>query len=105
MNDESLLIHQPTRLRIMAALSSLEPEALVEFTFLVTELGMTEGNLSVHLKKLEEAALIEVAKEFVDRKPKTWIRITEDGRAAFGRYIRELEEIVRGGAERKRSER
>jgi len=95
MNDESLLIHQPTRLRIMAILSTLEEGGKVDFTFLAAELGVTEGNLSSHLKKLEDADLVHVHKEFVDRRPKTWLALTDRGKQAFLAYIQELELIVR----------
>lgn len=99
MNGDSLLIHQPTRLRIMAALSTLEEGAKVDFTFLSEELEVTEGNLSSHIRKLEEAGLLNVEKAFVDRKPKTWIALTARGRQAFSRYIEELEKIVRGAGQ------
>ncbi|SLM17386.1 Transcriptional regulator [uncultured spirochete] len=98
MNDDSLLIHQPTRLRIMAALSTLEEGTKVDFTFLSDELEVTEGNLSSHIRKLEEAGLLNVEKVFVDRKPKTWLALTERGRKAFAEYVRELERIVRSDA-------
>jgi len=91
MNGDSLLIHQPTRLSIMAALSTLEEGAKVDFTFLSEELEVTEGNLSSHIRKLEEAGLLNVEKVFVDRKPKTWIALTARGRQAFSRYVEELE--------------
>jgi DNA-binding MarR family transcriptional regulator len=97
MNDDSLLIHQPTRLRIMAALSTLEEDGKVDFTFLSEALEVTEGNLSSHIRKLEEAGLLSVEKVFVDRKPKTWLALTERGRKAFAEYVKELETIVRNG--------
>jgi len=99
MNDDSLLIHQPTRLRIMAALSTLEEGARVDFTFLSDELEVTEGNLSSHIRKLEEAELLSVEKVFVDRKPKTWLSLTNRGRQAFEQYVQDLEKIVRGDAQ------
>jgi DNA-binding MarR family transcriptional regulator len=99
MNGDSLLIHQPTRLSIMAALSTLEEGAKVDFTFLSEELEVTEGNLSSHIRKLEEAGLLNVEKVFVDRKPKTWIALTARGRQAFSRYVEELEKIVRGAGQ------
>jgi DNA-binding MarR family transcriptional regulator len=99
MNGDSLLIHQPTRLSIMAALSTREEGAKVDFTFLSEELEVTEGNLSSHIRKLEEAGLLNVEKVFVDRKPKTWIALTARGRQAFSRYVEELEKIVRGAGQ------
>ncbi len=79
-------IHQPTRLRIMAALAALAPESEIEFTALRDLLGLTDGNLSTHLLRLEEAGYIRVRKTFVGRKPRTFLALTPDGRAAFERY-------------------
>jgi len=62
-------------------------------------LEVTEGNLSSHIRKLEEAGLLNVEKVFVDRKPKTWIALTARGRQAFSRYVEELEKIVRGAGQ------
>ena len=64
-------IHQPVRLRIMAALVTLEPGNEVDFTYLRDLLEVTDGNLGAHLRKLEEAGYIAVNKIFVERKPRT----------------------------------
>jgi len=63
------LIHQPTRLQLMAALAALSPDSEVEFTYLRDLLGLTDGNLSAHLLRLEEAGYIRTRKTFVGRKP------------------------------------
>lgn len=89
------LIHQPTRLRIMAALIALDEGDRVEFTFLQDLLGLTPGNLSVHLQKLEEAGYVVVEKGFVKRRPKTWVAATPEGREAFAAHVDALEEVLR----------
>ncbi len=90
------LIHQPTRLRIMAALVSLSEGDRVDFGFLKELLDLTPGNLSVHLQKLEEAGYVVVEKTFVNRRPKTWIAATSKGRDAFANHVAALEEIIGG---------
>ena len=88
------VIHQPTRLRIMAALAALDAEDRADFTFLRDLLGLTDGNLSVHLQRLEEAGYVRVEKTFVGRRPKTWVWATPEGRAAFAAYVDALEDIL-----------
>ena len=66
------LIHQPARLRIMAALVALDPGAQMEFTYLRDLLELSDGNLGAHLRKLEEAGYVEILKTFVARKPCTY---------------------------------
>ena len=95
MLDE--LIHQPTRLRIMAALIGLDRDVRVDFGHLLRELELTDGNLSVHLQKLEDAGLVRTEKEFVGRRPRTWVRVTDTGRERFELYVAELETVVRSG--------
>ena len=86
------VIHSRIRTAIMAVLVSVEE---AEFTFIRDKINATDGNLSAHLKKLEEHKYIGVQKEFVDRKPITRYRITETGRKAFEDYIRKLESIIK----------
>jgi len=88
------VIHQPTRLRIMAALAALDAEDRADFTFLRDLLGLTDGNLSVHLQRLEEAGYVRVEKTFIGRRPKTWVWATPEGRAAFAAYVDALEDIL-----------
>jgi DNA-binding MarR family transcriptional regulator len=66
-------IHQPVRLRIMAALVTLEPNDEVDFAYLRDLLEVTDGNLGAHLRKLEDAGYIAVNKTFVERKPRTYV--------------------------------
>jgi DNA-binding MarR family transcriptional regulator len=94
MSELNQLIHQPTRLRIMAALVSLDPSEKADFGFLRDLLELTDGNLSVHLQKLEEAEYVIIEKVFVERRPKTWIWATTEGRDAFAAHVDALEAIV-----------
>lgn len=86
------VIHSRIRTAIMAVLVSVEE---AEFTFIRDKINATDGNLSVHLKKLEEHNYVSVKKEFVDRKPVTRYRITDTGRKAFEDYIKKLESIIK----------
>jgi len=94
MTELNALIHQPTRLRIMAALVSLDRGEQADFVFLQELLDLTSGNLSVHLQKLEEAGYVATEKTFEDRRPKTWIWATAEGREAFVEHVDALESIV-----------
>jgi DNA-binding MarR family transcriptional regulator len=88
-------IHQPVRLRIMAALVSLEPADEVDFTYLRDLLEVTDGNLGAHLRKLEEAGYIAVNKIFVERKPRTFVAATSAGRRVFQEHVIALESILK----------
>jgi DNA-binding MarR family transcriptional regulator len=87
-------IHQPVRLRIMAALVTLEPNDEVDFTYLRDLLDVTDGNLGAHLRKLEEAGYISINKVFVERKPRTYISATAVGRKVFKEHVVALESIL-----------
>ncbi len=77
------LIHAPARLAIMTRLYVVES---ADATWLLAETGLTWGNLSSHMTKLEQVGFIQVTKEFVANKPKTLLRLTAAGRAAFEEY-------------------
>ncbi len=94
MADLDPLIHQPVRLRIVAALAGLEPDAEGDFTFLRDHLGLTDGNLGAHLQKLEAAGYVAVRKGFVGRKPRTFVHLARGGRRAFEDYRAALRAIV-----------
>lgn len=94
MAELNPLIHQPTRLRIMAALVGMDDGDKADFTFLRDLLGLTDGNLSVHLQRLEEAGYVAVEKTFVGRRPRTWIWAAPEGRAAFAAHVDALEQII-----------
>lgn len=89
-------IHQPVRLRVMAALVTLEPTDEVDFTYLRDLLEVTDGNLGAHLRKLEEAGYIAVNKVFVERKPRTFVAATPEGRRVFEEHVAALESILKG---------
>ena len=85
------VIHGRMRLGIMVYLADAEA---ADFTELKTVLEATQGNLSVHIKKLEEAGYVAVAKSFVNNKPLTRIAITPQGRAAFAAYLDALGGLI-----------
>ncbi len=90
------LVHEPARLAILTA---LEACASANFLFLLRLTGLTAGNLSAHLAKLEEAQLVTVEKQFIGRIPNTQVAITKEGRAALRRHWRGLQRLKKGGAE------
>ena len=92
------IIHQPIRLKIMSALATLPESERVDFSMLRKHLGVTDGNLGAHLRRLSSARYIEVIKQFVDGTPRTGIRASPLGRRAFLDHVRALEEIIRGPA-------
>ncbi|RYY44202.1 MAG: transcriptional regulator [Sphingomonadales bacterium] len=86
------VIHGRMRLGIMAYLADAEA---ADFNELKALLQATQGNLSVHLRKLEEAGFIAIEKSFLNRKPLTRARITPKGRAAFAAYLEALGKLIR----------
>ena len=88
-------IHQSVRLRIMAALVSLKPGDEVDFTYLRDLLEVADGNLGAHLRKLEEAGYIVINKTFVERKPRSFISATAEGRRVFQEHVNALESILK----------
>ena len=85
------IIHSRIRLAIMSVLISLEE---ADFKFLKEKVNTTDGNLSVHLKKLEDSGYTKVKKEFLDRKPVSTYSLTEKGKDAFELYIKKLEDLI-----------
>lgn len=77
------LVHEPVRLKILAYLSMVES---ADFVFLVSRLGLTMGNLSAHISKLQEAGYLKIDKSFKENRPHTMLSITETGSAAFFDY-------------------
>lgn len=90
------IIHQESRLRLMAILVVLEKNGWADFTSLKKVLGLTDGNLGAHLVKLEEAGYIKVDKKFVGRRPKTSLQATARGKAAFAAHREALKKILEG---------
>ena len=95
MAELNQTIHQPVRLRIMAALVTLGPDEEVDFTYLRNLLEVTNGNLGAHLRKLEESGFIMVNKLFVERKPRTFISASSEGRKVFKEHVAALESILK----------
>ena len=85
------LIHERARLGIVASLAAT---GAMTFSELKDALGMTDGNLSVHARVLEEAGYIRIRKRFVGRKPQTRMALTAKGEKAFTGYVDYLERIV-----------
>ena len=90
------VIHGRMRLGIMVYLSDVD---VADFTELKTVLEATQGNLSVHLKKLEEAGYVAIAKSFVNNKPLTRVSITPEGRRAFADYLEAIGRLIGGRGE------
>jgi DNA-binding MarR family transcriptional regulator len=90
------VIHGRVRLGVVAYLASAE---VADFTELKTLLEVTQGNLSIHLRKLEDAGYVAIDKSFVGRKPLTRVRLTPEGRAAFGRYLKAMSRLVEAAGE------
>jgi DNA-binding MarR family transcriptional regulator len=85
------IVHEPARLMVLALLYPLER---ADFLFLLRETGLTRGNLSAHLTKLEEAGYITVEKGFRGRIPQTTYSLTEEGRSAFRDYRERMKRAV-----------
>jgi DNA-binding MarR family transcriptional regulator len=88
------VIHQSTRLKIMAALKAVPEDEPIEFTRLKTLLQATDGNLGAHLTTLETAGYVDILKDFVGKKPRTRVVMTRTGRRAFERHVAYLREIL-----------
>ncbi len=86
-------IHEPARLAIMAYLFVVES---ADFLFLQRQTGLTWGNLSSHISKLETKGYVEVRKEFIDRKPHTTLQLTKKGIDAFEKYRQNIEQVFQG---------
>ena len=85
------IIHSRIRLAIMSILVGIDQ---ADFIFLKKQVNTTDGNLSVHLRKLEDAGYITMTKTFVNRKPISYYQITSKGRKAFKLYVARLEKLL-----------
>ena len=93
LTDLDRTVHEPARLAVMALLYVVESS---DFTFLMNQTGLTWGNLSAHMSKLEEAGYIEVVKSFKGKRPNTMLRLTQAGRVAFQAYRQQMKRILDG---------
>ena len=91
--DIDRIIHAPARLLVLSLLFVVESG---DYVFLMRQTGLTWGNLSTHMSKLEKAGYIEIVKEFVDRKPHTMAKLTPDGRTAFRDYRQRMKQVLDG---------
>jgi DNA-binding transcriptional ArsR family regulator len=89
--DIDRLVHEPSRLMILAVLSAV---ASADFMFLLQQTGLTKGNLSSHLSRLEDAGYIEIDKAFVDKIPRTLLCLTDAGREAFQGYRHRMLQVL-----------
>ncbi|HUN30815.1 MAG TPA: transcriptional regulator [Trebonia sp.] len=98
MTDDELdpLIHVPTRLKIVATLAALPDGDALSFTRLQDIIGLTPGNLIIHLRKLEEASYVASEKTKNGTAPKTTVTLTSTGRAALGAYTQALRNLLGG---------
>ncbi|MFC3959765.1 transcriptional regulator [Halovivax cerinus] len=87
------LVHQPTRLQIFAYLYRHGESS---FTDLTSALDLTEGNLSSHLQRMEDAGAVEITKQFVDDRPQTSAALTDDGLTLFEDHVQQLQTLIDG---------
>jgi DNA-binding transcriptional ArsR family regulator len=89
--DVDRLIHEPSRSAILAVLSAVQS---ADFLYLLRETGLTKGNLTVHLSKLETAGYIKIEKTYRGKLPLTLCSLTEDGKLAFENYCKQLKQFL-----------
>jgi len=92
--DIDRIVHEPARLKILAYLYVVNS---ADFVFLLSRTGLTWGNLSSHMSKLEDADYIEVEKAFKDKRPHTMLSLTEKGRVAFETYRQNMLQLMGEG--------
>ena len=89
--DLDRVVHSPARLMILAYLAAVDS---ADFIFLMNQVELTRGNLSSHLNTLEEAGYVDIQKEFVDKVPRTLIRLTDKGREAIQTYREQMRTVI-----------
>lgn len=87
------IVHEPARLMLMAALYVLDS---ADYTFLMNLTGVTWGNLSAHITKLEESGYVKVDKSFKGKRPNTMLSLTPKGRSAFQTYRHKMKQLLDG---------
>ena len=95
MTDLDRVIHEPARLMVVALLAGVKE---ADFLWIQRESGLTKGNLSSHLGKLEEAGYVGVEKTYRGKVPLTVLRLTHEGKAAFEDYRRKMNGLLKRGA-------
>lgn len=91
--DIDRLIHEPARLKILAQLYVVES---ADFIFIMRQTGLTQGNVSGHLNKLESAEYVNIEKGYIGKRPQTMISLTKKGRNAFKKYVQSMREVFDG---------
>ncbi len=86
------VLHEPARMQIAALLYMLDS---ADFIFVMNQTGLTWGNLSAHMSKLEEAGYLEVEKVFKGKRPNTTLKLTPQGREAFQRYAAQMRQLFK----------
>ena len=94
MSEPNDIIHQSTRLRMMATLNALGVREMLEFNRLKAVLGISDGNMSTHLATLEKAGYIQISKDIVGKKTRTQIGLTREGRRAFQEHVSYLRGLL-----------
>ena len=89
--DVDRVVHEPARLMILAYLYVVEA---ADFTFLLRQTGLTWGNLSAHIARLEQAGYVAVQKQFIGKKPNSMLHLTDQGRAAFRAYRQSMRTLL-----------
>jgi DNA-binding MarR family transcriptional regulator len=92
-SDIDRVVHEPARLMLMAVLYVIDS---ADFTFLMNQTGITWGNLSAHIGKLEETGYLEVEKSFKGKRPNTMLHLTPQGRTAFQTYRLKMKQLLDG---------
>jgi DNA-binding MarR family transcriptional regulator len=90
------LVHEPARLAVMALLYVVDS---ADFVFIMNQTGLSWGNLSAHLSKLEDAGYVEAEKTFKDKRPNTMLRLTSKGREAFRGYAGQMHQLFKDWSE------
>ena len=91
LSEIDRLIHEPARLQVISLLYVIES---ADFTFLMNQLGLTWGNLSAHITKLEEGGYVAVEKGFKGKRPQTMLSLTKQGRKAFQAYRQTMKQML-----------
>jgi len=91
LSEIDRLIHEPARFQVLALLYVIES---ADFTFIMNQLGLTWGNLSAHITKLEEGGYVAVEKGFKGKRPQTMLSLTQEGRRAFQTYRQMMRQML-----------
>lgn len=91
LSEIDRLIHEPARFQVMALLYVVES---ADFTFIMNQLGLTWGNLSAHITRLEERGYVAVEKSFKGKRPQTMLSLTKEGRKAFQVYRQTMKQML-----------